>query len=229
MWPLEEKVNSSMLLAAEGISKTYQSKKKSVFENINIEIDSKEFVVIGGPSGSGKSTLLAILGGYLTPSNGHVYFRGEDIFEYSEDQWSDLHREKIGYVPQSNVMLKKYNIIENLALPFIIGNDKKDSFIQELKDTALKHLEKLEIADLADSYPSELSGGQLKRVAIARAMMMKPAIILADEPTSGLDKRTGKIILDYLKDYVSEGNTVIVATHDEDAYAYATKKHFLSE
>ena len=215
-----------MILVAEEISKSY--KTKSVLDNINLDIDKEEFVVVGGPSGSGKSTLLAILGGYLTPSKGHVYFKGEDIFGYSEDKWSILHQEKIGYVPQSNVMLKKYSIIDNLTLPFTIGN-KKDSSSKELIGIALKHLENLEIADLADSYPSELSGGQLKRVAIARAMMMNPEIILADEPTSGLDKRTGKIILDYLKDYVAKGNTVIIATHDEEAYAYATKKHLISE
>lgn len=194
-----------MIINAKDITMSYPKSKRIVLKDVNLSIDKGEFVVINGVSGSGKSTLLAILGGYLKPVKGNVIFRGKNI----------------GYVPQGNIMLKKYNILENLIVP--LNAQKGSSKEKVLIKKAHKHLQKLRIDDLSKNYPNELSGGELKRVSLARAMMLEADLILADEPTTGLDSESSKLINDYLKEYSNEGNTVIVATHDKICNGYASR------
>lgn len=208
-----------MVLEAKELGMQYSSKRKVILRDVNLRICEGEFVVLCGESGSGKSTLLAILGGYLQPINGSVYFDGIKTSDYSKKQWSHWHRTKIGYIPQSNVMLKKCTILENLILPFLQKTEKEE----ELQNQAHDHLKQLGIEELCFDYPDQLSGGQLKRVSIARAMMMNPEIVLADEPTSGLDQKTGERILTYLKEYANQGKIVVVATHDDRANKYDDK------
>ena len=206
------------MLIAEGISKSYKSNRRKILDSLEISIDEGEFIAVMGESGSGKSTLLAVLAGILDPDLGQVLFEGKDLYKLSDEELSDIHKRKIGYVPQSNFFLKNYTILENIVEPFLAGSSEERMAYEE---KAKLHLEKLGIGDLADRFPHELSGGELKRAAIARALLTEPILLIADEPTTGLDSGTGRIILEYLSEYVYSGHAVLVATHDDHVKEYA--------
>ena len=206
------------MLTAEGISKSYKSGRRKILDSLEISIDEGEFIAVMGESGSGKSTLLAVLAGILDPDEGQVLFEGKDLYKLSDEKLSDIHKRKIGYVPQSNFFLKNYTILENIVEPFLAGSSEERIAYEE---KAKLHLEKLGIGDLADRFPHELSGGELKRAAIARALLTEPVLLIADEPTTGLDSGTGRIILEYLSEYVYSGHAVLVATHDDHVKEYA--------
>ena len=206
------------MLIAEGISKSYKSNRRKILDSLEISIDEGEFIAVMGESGSGKSTLLAVLAGILDPDEGQVLFEGKDLYKLSDEELSDIHKRKIGYVPQSNFCLKNYTILENIVEPFLAGSSEERIAYEE---KAKLHLEKLGIGDLADRFPHELSGGELKRAAIARALLTEPVLLIADEPTTGLDSGTGRIILEYLSEYVYSGHAVLVATHDDHVKEYA--------
>ena len=206
------------MLTAEGISKSYKSGRRKILDSLEISIDEGEFIAVMGESGSGKSTLLAVLAGILDPDLGQVLFEGKDLYKLSDEELSDIHKRKIGYVPQSNFFLKNYTILENIVEPFLAGSFEERIAYEE---KAKRHLENLGIGDLADRFPHELSGGELKRAAIARALLTEPVLLIADEPTTGLDSGTGRIILEYLSEYVYSGHAVLVATHDDHVKEYA--------
>ena len=206
------------MLSAEGISKSYKSNRRKILDSLEISIDEGEFIAVMGESGSGKSTLLAVLAGILDPDLGQVLFEGKDLYKLSDEELSDIHKRKICYVPQSNFFLKNYTILENIVEPFLAGSSEERMAYEE---KAKLHLEKLGIGDLADRFPHELSGGELKRAAIARALLTEPILLIADEPTTGLDSGTGRIILEYLSEYVYSGHAVLVATHDDHVKEYA--------
>ena len=206
------------MLTAEGISKSYKSGRRKILDSLEISIDEGEFIAVMGESGSGKSTLLAVLAGILDPDEGQVLFEGKDLYKLSDEELSDIHKRRIGYVPQSNFFLKNYTILENIVEPFLAGSSEERIAYEE---KAKLHLEKLGIGDLADRFPHELSGGELKRAAIARALLTEPVLLIADEPTTGLDSGTGRIILEYLSEYVYSGHAVLVATHDDHVKEYA--------
>ena len=206
------------MLTAEGISKSYKSGRRKILDSLEISIDEGEFIAVMGESGSGKSTLLAVLAGILNPDLGQVLFEGKDLYKLSDEELSDIHKRKIGYVPQSNFFLKNYTILENIVEPFLAGSSEERIAYEE---KAKRHLENLGIGDLADRFPHELSGGELKRAAIARALLTEPVLLIADEPTTGLDSGTGRIILEYLSEYVYSGHAVLVATHDDHVKEYA--------
>ena len=210
-----------MLLEVKEIKMNYPKSDRIVFENISLEIGRNSFTVIMGPSGSGKSTLLANAGGYLKPTAGKVIFENEDLYELNDKRISQIHATSIGYVPQSNAMFKKLSVLENILMYSELKDIKEKYEVK--KKRAEEIAEKLKIDFLLKRYPYELSGGELKRVSIARAMINNPKILIADEPTTGLDKETGKIILDYLSEYKLEGNAVLLATHDDEALKYADK------
>ena len=192
---------------------------------MNLVFESGEFYAVMGESGSGKSTLLAVLAGILKPDSGRVLISDKDpgsdeidIYNLSNEQLSKIHREKLGYVPQGNVFLKNYTVLENLVTPFLTKDNP-----EVLRERAYELLDNLGVKELDERYTFELSGGEQKRVALARAFMTDPEIVIADEPTTGLDASTGDIILGFLKSKAEEGKTVIVATHDEHVKAYATR------
>lgn len=206
------------MLTAEGISKSYKSNRRKILDSLEISINEGEFIAVMGESGSGKSTLLAVLAGILDPDEGQVLFEGKDLYKLSDEELSDIHKRRIGYVPQSNFFLKNYTILENIVEPFLAGSSEERIAYEE---KAKRHLENLGIGDLADRFPHELSGGELKRAAIARALLTEPVLLIADEPTTGLDSGTGRIILEYLSEYVYSGHAVLVATHDDHVKEYA--------
>ncbi len=208
------------MLTAKKISKSYTQKRRKILDSLEITIDEGEFVAVMGESGSGKSTLLAVLAGILSPDEGQVLFEGEDLYSLSDEKLADVHRNKIGYVPQSNFFLKNYTILENIVEAFLSSKEKTE---EELTEKAKSYLTDLGISDLADRFPHELSGGELKRAAIVRALLSSPVLLIADEPTTGLDSNTGNIILSYLSGYAKSGNSVLVATHDDHVKEYADR------
>ena len=209
-----------MLLKAENIGMIYPKSDRVILKEQSLNIERNDLIVITGPSGRGKSTLLAIAGGILRPTSGHVYFEDKDLYSLSDKELSDIHRTKIGYVPQSNVMLKDYNILDNIVMPFVLGDKNTD--VNALKQKALELMSKFKIEDLEKRYPFELSGGELKRVSLIRSLLPEPDLIIADEPTTGIDPQTSDIILDQLKHYSSLLKAVLIATHDSKAESYAS-------
>ena len=206
------------MLTAKKISKSYTKNRRRILDSFEITIDEGEFVAVMGESGSGKSTLLAVLAGILSPEAGQVLLDGEDLYSLPDEKLAEVHRNKIGYVPQSNFFLKNYTILENIVEPFLASAEKTET---ELIEKAKEHLADLGISNLADRFPHELSGGELKRAAIARALLSDPVLLIADEPTTGLDSSTGNIILSHLSAYAQGGNSVLVATHDDHVKQYA--------
>lgn len=209
-----------MFLKIENLYKKYIRKNEfNALDDINLEINKGDFICIVGKSGSGKSTLLNIISGILTPSSGKVLYKDKDITTLSDDEKSNFRNEKIGFIPQSTVTLSTLNILDNVCLPFFLSKREADA---EGRGRYL--LKELGIEYLEHSYPKELSGGELRRVTIARALMNDPEIILADEPTSDLDVQNTKDVLEILKKISKEQNTtVILVTHDMACLNYADK------
>lgn len=193
------------------LNKTYGkgNTKVDALKNINLSVEEGEFVAIIGPSGSGKSTLMHILGGVDTSTSGSVIIKDKNITKLDEKRLAIFRRRSIGFIFQQYNLVPVLTVEENISLPLILDNKSVDS----------KHLEELlkslGLYDRRHHLPSELSGGQQQRVAIGRALITKPAIILADEPTGNLDKKNGEEVLNLLKLYVKKYHqTLIMITHD---------------
>lgn len=208
------------MIKANKISKSFIRTKgeSNIFYAVNemdLEIEDGNFIIIIGKSGSGKTTLINMLSGLLTPSSGNVLINDTDIYSLNDKNRSLFRNKNIGFIPQGQTGLQNLTILENILLPTLIY-EKDDK-----KDLAIKLLNDLDIIDLKDSYPNELSGGELRRMAIARAIIMNPSIIFADEPTGDLDEANTKIVLDILRKIANSGKTIIMVTHDKDAISYA--------
>lgn len=179
-------------------------------DDISLEVKKGEYLSIIGPSGSGKSTLMNILGLLDIPDEGEYFLDGENIKNLSDSYLSKLRNQKIGFVFQNFNLLPKLTAWENVQVPLIYnGKSAKES-----KEIAYEYLKKVGLEGREKHLPKQLSGGQQQRVAIARALSCKPEIILADEPTGALDSRTGTEIKKLLKELNSEGQTIILITHD---------------
>lgn len=217
------------IIRAQNISKDYFDGKehRRVLFNINLSIMANEFVMIMGPSGSGKTTLLSILGLILTPTEGSVFIKGEEVIGLSEDEQTTKRLHDIGFVFQNSTLVPALNVIENLLLPCGIQGKKVS---KEEKDRAYYYLDKFKLADHSKSFPYELSGGEKQRIAIIRAIMNEPPILLCDEPTSVLDLENAKLVLHTLQDLAQEKNrSVLMITHDHRALSYASKSLYLDE
>ena len=181
----------------------------TVLNQLDLTVESKERVAIIGPSGSGKSTLLLILTGLESPTAGVVKIAGEAMTDLSKDQRADLRREHIGIVFQSFHLIPSLTARENVALPLEIGGQKNS------RQRAVTMLEKVGLGDRGDHYPAQLSGGEQQRVAMARALVHEPELIVADEPTGNLDEKTGDFIMQLLFDLNRDtGATLLLVTHD---------------
>lgn len=192
-----------------------------VFDNLNLKISENEIVAITGPSGSGKTTLLNLIGMIDFPDEGEVLINSKSIKNLNEDEISKLRNEFIGFVFQSSHLINELTVLENVLIPSLIKNKFLNN--KELK-RANEILEYLYIANKKDNLPYEISGGERKRVEIARAIMNNPKIIIADEPTANLDQRLKFSIMEILykirKDF---GTTIIFSTHDYEILKYADK------
>ena len=206
------------MLASDKVSFKYRKNKRQILSDLSITVNDGEFVAVMGESGSGKSTFLAVMAGILTPDSGRVLFNDTDIYSLKDEDVSRIHQKHICYVPQSNIMLKHLTVLDNIVGPY-----KDAGTLDDLRARAHALLDKLGIGELSENFPYELSGGELKRASLVRAVLMDPDVVIADEPTTGLDKDTGDRILDFLREYSKSGKSVLVATHDEHIEKYADK------
>ena len=198
-------------LKLNNISKTFEtSKKLKVIKNLSYNFSKGKIYSLMGPSGSGKSTLLNLISLIDNPSYGSIKFNDHEI-NYAEKEENDKFRaKKIGIVYQQNNLLPDFTSLENIYLASLSINNDKDLAISKAKQL----LKKIGLSNRADHYPSQLSGGEAQRIAIARAIINDPEIILADEPTGSLDMRTAKIIFNLLKDQKRSNRLIIFATHN---------------
>jgi putative ABC transport system ATP-binding protein len=182
-------------------------------DRVGLRIEAGEFTAIVGPSGSGKSTLLHLLGALDCPDSGSIRFRGEEIADLDDDRQSEFRRHRVGFVFQFFNLLPTLSAWENVAVPKLLDG----TGLRRARPRALELLDLVGLADRANHRPSELSGGQMQRVAVARALIMDPPLILADEPTGNLDSATGAAILELLGGIAARGNSVVMVTHDMSA------------
>lgn len=218
-----------MILEATGLSKEFARARggKRVFTAVHpldIGLDERQLTVISGHSGSGKSTLLTMLAGILTPTAGHVRVEGTDLYSLRDEERSRLRNARIGLVPQGNTALRALTVLDNVLLPSVLysRDEAPAARGRELLTT-------VGLADLAEVKPTELSGGELRRMAIARALLMEPSIVLADEPTAGLDSANATAVLTLLRDAANAGAAVLVVSHEADARHFADRGYTMED
>ena len=188
-------------------------------DHVNVQIGEGEFTSIMGPSGSGKSTMMNILGCLDRPTSGHYFLRGRDIAGYNDDELAHTRNAEIGFVFQNFNLLPKLTAQINVALPLVYaGINEEERMVR-----AARALESVGLGNRLDHKPNEMSGGQRQRVAMARALVKKPAIIMADEPTGNLDTKSSYEIMDIFKAMNDEGKTIVMVTHEPDI-AQQTKR-----
>lgn len=218
-----------MILEATGLSKEFARARggKRVFTAVHpmdFGLDERQLTVISGHSGSGKSTLLTMLAGILTPTAGHVHVEGTDLYSLRDEERSRLRNARIGLVPQGNTALRALSVLDNVLLPSILyATDEAPA------GRARELLDAVGLTDLADAKPTELSGGELRRMAIARALLMEPSIVLADEPTAGLDSANATAVLTLLRDAANAGAAVLVVSHEADARHFADRGYTMED
>ena len=202
-----------MLLKTKALSKSFARGRNSFFavKNVDFSISASDFVFIVGRSGSGKTTFLNLISGILDPSQGQVFFEDEDISSMSDTAKSFYRNESIGFVPQSLAYLPNLSVFDNVRVPFFLFNRDGDS-----EGRALSLLELMDIAHLKNEMPQNLSGGEVKRMLIARALMNSPKLLIADEPTANLDKETSETVMNLIKSVNKLGTAVLIVTHDSE-------------
>ena len=203
----------SIILSAKNVSKTFRDGKRSVevLRDINIVVEQAEMVAVVGTSGSGKSTLLHILGGLDSPNSGEVIVAGQNIHSLSIKKQGELRNKKLGFVYQFHHLLGEFSALENVSLPLIIGGMGES----RARNRAQEIINKVGLKDRASHTPAELSGGERQRIAIARAMVTRPACILADEPTGNLDHKTAQSVNDLMFELNRAENTsFLIVSHD---------------
>ncbi|MDR0196519.1 MAG: ABC transporter ATP-binding protein [Myroides sp.] len=188
-----------------------------VLKGVNLEIEKGDYVALMGPSGSGKSTLMNILGCLDTPTSGAYFLDGKDVSALKDDQLAEIRNKSIGFVFQTFNLLPRTTALDNVALPMVYAGNSKS----ERDERAKEVLDQVGLSDRMDHHPNQLSGGQRQRVAVARALVNRPAIILADEPTGNLDTKTSIEIMHLFDEIHASGNTVILVTHEEDIAEHA--------
>ena len=209
------------MIELKDVCKNYQVGKEVIhaLDHASLVINEGEFVSIIGPSGSGKSTLMNIIGCLDVADEGEYILDGIPIEDYTDDELADIRNEKIGFVFQNFNLIAKLTAEENVELPLIykkIKRGARDRLVEE-------SLKRVGLEQRATHYPTELSGGQQQRVAIARALATKPSLILADEPTGNLDSQTSAEIMDLFRELHTQGNTIVLITHDNNVAMQAER------
>src|SRR3984957_6609417 len=204
------------------VTKVYQQGRRTVraVRGVSLSIAAGEFVSIMGPSGSGKSTLMHLLGALDTPTTGKALFNGRDLAGMSDRERSLLRRTRIGFIFQFFNLLQTLTAVENVALPLLLGGKPRGA---ALRESALS-LERVGLGHRAEHFPEEMSGGEMQRVAVARALVSEPDAILCDEPTGNLDSANSSEILKLLRSLPESGKrSVVMVTHDKSAAAYGDR------
>jgi len=216
-----KKPSKMPILELQNVSKVYQldSQTLPVLKNINLKVEKGDFIAIMGPSGSGKSTLMHIIGCLDTASSGKVIFEKRNVSQLSEEELAQIRNQKVGFVFQTFNLIPRTTALANVELPLVY----KGLETAERKKQAQEVLEKFGLGSRICHFPNQLSGGEQQRVAISRALVTHPLIILADEPTGNLDSKTGAEIIKIFQDLNKAGNTVILVTHDKDIAEHAKK------
>ncbi len=207
------------MLRTNNLQKIFRTEEveTTALNNVNIHVQKGEFVAIMGPSGCGKSTLLNIIGLLDNPSNGELFFDGQEIASFKERQRTNLRKGNIGFVFQSFNLIDELNVFENIEMPLVYLKLSA----KERKERVQKVMERMQIAHRARHFPQQLSGGQQQRVAFARAVVANPKLILADEPTGNLDSKNGAEVMNLLRQLNEDGTTIVMVTHSPEHAEYA--------
>lgn len=218
-----------MIIEATGLTKEFARARggKRLFTAVHpldIGLEERQLTVVSGHSGSGKSTLANMLAGILTPTAGHVRLDGTDLYSLRDEELSRLRNERIGLVPQGHTALRALTVLDNVLLPSVLYSKNEAP-----ADRARELLAAVGLGDLADAAPTELSGGELRRMAIARALLMDPAIVIADEPTAGLDSANATTVLTLLRDAADRGAAVLVVSHEAEAQRFADHSYVMED
>lgn len=208
------------LINVNNLSKSFRRGERDFFaiDNVSFDVNEKDFINIIGKSGSGKSTLLTLLSAIIEPTSGDIFVEGKNFSSMNDEEKSEYRNEFIGYVPQSLGTLPTLNVLDNVRLPYFFKKREGDGI-----ERARMLLDMCGILDLENDFCKNLSGGELKRVLIARALMNEPKILIADEPTSDLDSKTTIEIMNMLKEINEKGTTIIIVTHDNDLLKYGSR------
>jgi putative ABC transport system ATP-binding protein len=208
----QPRIQTANVIAMSGIRKVYDTGKVRVeaLKGVDLHIGAGEFVAIVGPSGSGKSTLMNLVGCLDTPSAGTYLLRDKEVAGLDKNELAKIRNERVGFVFQNFNLLPQITAFENVEMPLMFGGVPR----KERKDRVHALLEKVGLADRMEHKPTELSGGQMQRVAVARALAMNPDIVLADEPTGNLDTSSGGDVMSLFEELWHQGRTMIVITHD---------------
>jgi putative ABC transport system ATP-binding protein len=217
--PATRPVSEPPIISARGLVKQFG--QTEALRGIDIDIEPGEVLAVMGPSGSGKSTLLHCLAGVLKPDQGSVIFDHQEISTLDERQRSLLRLTRLGFVFQFGQLLPDLSAVDNVSVPLLLAGVKRKEAIARAEAS----LDRLGLADFRTKFPSELSGGQAQRVAVARALVTNPAVLFADEPTGSLDSLTAEQVMRALLDLVkASGTTVVIITHDPRTAAYADRE-----
>ena len=211
----------SALLKVQNVYLSYTSgsNQVKVLQGINLDVNSSESISVMGESGSGKTSLIMLISGLERVSSGSIIFQDRDITKLSEDELAELRRKHIGIVFQSYYLIPNYSALENVCLTLEINKEKN------IETKAKEILDRFGLKERLNNLPSQLSGGEQQRVAIARSLVVKPSLILADEPTGNLDSENSKMISDMLINYVREENSsLVLVTHDDNLASRAQRK-----
>ena len=217
-----------MLIDIQSLYKIYNEGKESevrALDGVSLQIEKGEFVAIVGQSGSGKSTMMNVLGCLDIPTYGDYFLDGTDVTSLTDKQLAHVRNKEIGFIFQGYNLIQELDALENVTLPLIYQGIS----VFDREDIAMEALAKVGMDDRAHHRPNEMSGGQQQRVAIARAIATKPPIIMADEPTGALDSKTGKHVLEILRDLYRSGTTILLITHDDGIAATAKRVVRLSD
>ncbi|MDP2939601.1 MAG: ABC transporter ATP-binding protein [Candidatus Omnitrophota bacterium] len=208
-------MNNSFILEAVNLHKSFKSGNKNlhVLKGIELKVNQADSLSIVGPSGAGKSTLLHILAGLDKPSEGKVFLEGKELSKFSDEELAKIRNKKMGFVFQFYHLLPEFNALENVILPALISQQKRDN--GSLKNKGMELLKEVGLTKRYNHRPSQLSGGEQQRLAIARAIVNSPEILFCDEPTGNLDSQNGEEIMGLLlKLNQQNGMTILIVTHD---------------
>ena len=218
--------DSMNIIEAKQVTKTYTVEQREirVLDNVSLSVSESEFLVVEGSSGSGKTTLLSLLSGLDKPTSGRVFLMERDITNTSEDYLAQLRKDMIGFVFQSFHLIPSFTALENIMFPAELKRDPA------AREKAIKLLQRMGLDKRSGNFPHQLSGGEMQRVAMCRALINNPQIIFADEPTGNLDSENGRTILDLLLEYQKESRTTLVlVTHSLDIAKMADRMIFLQD
>jgi lipoprotein-releasing system ATP-binding protein len=210
-----ERMNSKPLLSVRRVSKTYFSatRRISVLDQLELEVPYRRMIAVMGASGVGKSTLLHLLGGLDRPEEGEIIFEGQNILNFGTAEMADFRNRKIGFIFQMHHLLPEFNTLENTMIPFLLRTYDRTA----AADRARAILQEVGLSERSDHRPGQLSGGEQQRVAVARALMLEPRLVLADEPTGNLDEATAASIFRLFRELHSRRDvSFLIATHNSD-------------